>query len=662
VRTQPRFSHHIPRIDPRRTVELLRPESLVAARVQPSYSARFEVWLDAIFARDGAFAVIPFIQIEATMLTIRECSAFVWPQGVSLDSARAGAIERALEPWLRALAFSPAIDREELRVFTSDDAIAADIERARVAGFFGAVSVERLYVEAGPYFYAQRFARGKHVGIASPQASYGAAMLARTAASVRADLLDEDLNALARAWYGLDIFGPLDRAHYDVGIGIDAAHCDTHIAAAAGDVAHHEVAVCAPAFPSVASSFDPGDAPVERTFSVSAAPRTGSPRIVPEIPVIGGSAGRIGLVIRDDGLRSPDADTDEAHALAAALNAQGFTASTVLGSAANVADYDLLHAFGYRHARSFVELFERARVAGIPVVWSPHLDDTANEAAWAGFIAHMQSIRPMDDTVRESVDRALQRRLLEIGNGVRRGTPSYEPDALEALFARTGAAIAVDASEEARIRQSFRYAGALRIVPAVLGPEPAFEDVGWLTGNEPYVLMHAQLDARTNATAVVRAVAERGLPCVLAGAVENTDYYQYVLAQAGPATIWLPEERLTPGQIASVYAGARVFVDASWSGNGAFRLARAAAYGASLVVSNALPSAQPWTGCAFLADPASAASISEAIGLAWAQAEDAGARTALRTSERIAPLAMLQATLGAYAEAGAAVSQAVARP
>jgi hypothetical protein len=651
MRRHSRFERYLPSLIPTRIARAVRTEHLIAARIEPAYAMRFEAWLDLLFYCDEQVTVVPFIQLEAAMLLARESSPFLWPASLAIEERVADEIEALVEPWLITVALTSTMDEERTRIFTSDTKLCELLDAARSAGFLGAAPVEGVLTDAAPYVYAQRFAAGRAVQITSPDAAYGAALLARSARSVRADLGDPSRNALARTWYGRDLYGALPADVPDVAITRDD-RADAPISIALAPAPGTPIAFARPAFPSTVASFDLNDAAAVRNFHVRAPEMARRAFGLTPAPIIGGSSGRIGIIIRDDGLRAPEADIDEAQALGAALRVQGFEASVVTAAAARAESFDLIHVIGYRHAYQCARLLDEARLRGVPVVVSPHLDDATNEATWGTF-ATATVLRSIDDASRAAIERGVVERRVESAEGIRRGAIDYDDARVRALLTQAGAAIVASDAEELDLRGRFGFRGPCRVVAGVASPAMALEPVGALCGPDEYVLVHAAVEPRANQWVAVRAAAAAGMPIVLVGSVENGDYYQNLLAFAGSGAVWLPQERLTSGALDALYAGARVYADLAWAGRGAARLLRAAAYGCGLVISSALPLAGIWPGLAETADPASVESATTAIKLAWDRAPAAGPQIAKRTAEQCDPLRSLQAILGAYAEAAA---------
>jgi hypothetical protein len=505
-----------------------------------------------------------------------------------------------------------------------------------------------------PSIYAQRFAKARNVGIRSATGANGAAVLSTTSRSVRADLVDASRAELARRWFGIDGFGPLEQHGYDVTIGADGLGAPVHIAPSlAVAPGARAVSYVKPAFAAITVSFDPSDAEIAGTFSVRAPDATPRRRALGAATVIGGSAGRIGIIVRDDGFRAPASDIDEAQTLCAALRAQDFDASVALASAARAERFDLIHLIGHRYAEQMVPLAEQAREREIPIVATPHLDDAKHESAWGSAIENMLRLALFDETSRAAIESSRAERRLNFGDGAPIGQPSFDPNAVVSVLRLASAVVASSEEEAARLRSQFGYQGPMRTtLPVLESPEP-FSEIGTLCGSSEYVLVHSPVEPSGNHVQLARAAAELDLPCVMVGTVENGDYYQSVMALCGSSLVWLASEQLAPSELAALYAGARVFADFSWSGRGGYRMLRAASYGTAIAASSSLPWVSWWPGLAETGDPASFGEIARAVKRAWDRAPAVGPLVAARTAAVADPLTALRTVLGAYAEAAA---------
>ena len=479
-------------------------------------------------------------------------------------------------------------------------------------------------------------------------------MLARVANTVHADLGSAARNELARSWYGIGIYGEIPRASFDVDISAAGSSSSTvSIALEAPMEGDTEVTLARPVFPLLACSFDVADAAPARRFFVRARDPILRANRLSAAPVIGGSAGRIAIVIRDDGLIAPEADVDQARALAEALQAQGFDARLTVASAARAEGCDLVHFFGHRHVQQFEYMLGEAKRLDIPIVATPLFDDFANESLWGTSAIRTMLSGIRDEATQQSIERGLAARLIVTDADSARGKPAYDDALLRRMFAQCRAAIFATRAEEAEVRSRFGFAGPSRLVPCVPAPPMAPEPIGALCGTDEYVLIHAAVEPRANQWIAMRAAASIGAACVLVGTVENAEYYQSLLEAAGPGVIWLPDESLSAGQLEALYGGARVYADLGWAGHGAARIVRAASHGVMPVLSTALALSELWPELAGGADPASLESATTVLRQAWMRAPAVGYQVAERTTQLCDPLRSLQGVLGAYAEAAA---------
>jgi len=652
MRRHSQMGRYAPFIEPERFARAVGAPFLIAARLQPSYCNWPQAWLDLAFWRDGDVALVPFVQIDPPMISVRESSPLIWPSWLPLEAPTVAELEVLIEPWLLSHALLGGISTESIGYFSQERKARELFDAAREARFLCAAPTDAVLADAAPYIYAQRFVKNRRVGIRSADGALGGSLLAGTAATVHADLGDSRLNELARSWYGLGIYGELPAAAFDVSISPSSSTDATiSLSLDAAEPGAPVIKVAHPLFASVPCSFDLQDGPEIRRFTVRARePMLHSSRIA-AAPVIGGSAGRILVVIRDNGLTVPDADTDQALALVDALTVQGFDASLTVASAARVEGVDLIHLFGHRHAHQFGPLLDEADRRKLPVVSTPLFDDFANEAMWASSAIRTMLTGVRDDLAQGQIERGMVPRRLLVGGGMERGRPAYDPKLVGRMLASSKAVVFATADEEAAARSLFTFDGASRVVACVPQRPVAPEPIGAWCGIDAYVLVHGTIEPAGNQFLTIRAASAAGLPCVLVGSVAEVDYYYALLAVGGTDFVCMPEDSLSPGQIEALYAGARIYADLRWAGQGAARLVRAAAHGALPVMSTALPLAALWPELTGGVDPASLESATAVLRAAWMRAPAVAHQIADRTAAMCDPLRSLQTVLGAYAEA-----------
>lgn len=662
MRTHSRFAALAPRTPLDVYHSVVVAENLVAARFEPGYSVRVdnEGILDLVFNGGDRTVIVPFVGVQGSLLWFRERSALMWPSWLPrLRTETLFGLEDLVEPWLRSLTIARCANDEAMRLF-GENARAHDLFwRAREAGFVGAASTEAVMRSLAPYVYALRFAADKTVAITDTGGANGAALLARVAARVYADFGPQ--TSLAREWFGEDLFAPLDAAaRHDVAIGAEALEADVTIAV--GTTAGSRVVEAVkPIPPPVMVSFDVEDGMPETRLGVTAPAVSLRESGVPVMPIVGGSAGRIGIVVRDDYIGADDADTDAAFALAERLKEQGFAPAVVPANHLRPRDHDLLHAFGWRCAPSMIAALQRAGNPTIPIVVTPYVDDGADEAGWGEAIVRAALENAADDEMRSYYLTAVRDRNLEAPNVAARGTAKLtENPEVRELLSRAGAVVVSSDDEAGRLRESFAFSGSCHRAPALFAADPGDGEIGTLVGSRDYVLVHGLVEPRCNLFQLVRAAAALGYPMVVTGRVREVHYYGEMMASLGLGACWLPANRLTGGELSALYRRARVFADASWSSYGLYRMARAAAAGAALVAPLSGYARSVWPGLAVLVDQASEESIAAGLKRAWEQAPALGPALAAQTAHQCAPFDSLREVLAAYQDAAGRIAQEVA--
>lgn len=637
--------------------DVARLPHLAFARIEPVVRGlRGGALMDLVFCSPDRVAVIPCIEIDPEMLLQRECSPFVWPHesAMTLPNGAIEEFERVLLPWIESLTFGRQMNEQVSRSFGDRDA-AAIVSAAAEAGFLGVTSYGRVLQEVAPYLYAVRFSENQRVAIADPQGAFGAAILGAHAREVSADFGSEERRSLAERWYARRFARLSPGDAFDLGIAHTAAAIEANVRIvldAQAQQGETQVEVATPVPTDIMLSYDPQDAPVCRRFVVQrSTAREMRPAFVPARPQpAGGSSGRVLFVLREDYLRAPDSDTDEAGALASLLRAEGFTVDLAAASRAVPSQYDLVHAFTLPRANELLPALQAARACGIPVVVSPLLDDICAQGVWGtGIVRALLRVSTDETDLEDNLDLVAQRRLDAPGLTSKRQEPfdGYEA-ALRQALAIAGAALCASADEEALLR-GFGFGRDVIstgpcLIAAAAGPAPFEGD---------FVLAHAPVEARSNLLLLVRAAVSARLPLVVAGPITDPEYAIAVKAQAGERVVFAGEPDEPAAE--ALYRRATIFADVAWIRFGTHRLFRAAASGAALVISGA-PHVREMLGNdgVWEADPASQASIALALRDAWIHARGGGgviSATARKAGELADPRASLLATARAYAAA-----------
>jgi hypothetical protein len=204
------------------------------------------------------------------------------------------------------------------------------------------------------------------------------------------------------------------------------------------------------------------------------------------------------------------------------------------------------------------------------------------------------------------------------------------------------AAIVYGPAEEAQLRELGFAGEAVHSLPAFTAGESKTSCIAPLVGTEPFLFVHAPIEWRTNLPLLVRAAAPRGIPVVAAGTAVDIDCLRAAQNFAPELVIHMPQA--SEAEIEALYRTARVYADVSWSLRGTARIARAAASGCALLLSNALPSRDFWPQAA-CCDAASLNSLSTALERAW--------RTGVTGAAGMDADAAFSATILAYSRAQA---------
>lgn len=659
MRTHERYREYVLLHDPQIAREIVAADRLVAARFEPVMSVLPEASLDLIFERDGRYVVLTSAYVIGSMLELRESPPIVWPASVRpyADEATFEAIEAYVEPWLAELTLAAFANDECFRVFTHDERVRSDLERARSEGLYGTTSLVRVMRSIGPYVYGYRFARDADAAVRDANGANGAALLVGRCNSVALDLRDADREAFAQRWFAAQRFEEPAARMYGV------AFCDTTDGPQAQTVVHvseaapgdRELVLAHPIPAASLVSLDPDDSVPDRRFGVRTGVRAELRRSVAAAPLAsGGSGGRILFIARDDWAQTPDADTEAIRTLQSWLVREGFSVD-ITGASTRIdpSSADVVHVVGHRHVGAALASLEALAAAGVPIVASPYADDAKNDLPWGGNIELFAFRNGLDaETIELYVEAVGRRKLAAAGvDALPRSTPIANPD-LKRLLDFSGAALASGAEEERLLRDLYGFANPVLHAPAYLeaGAEDGAEG---LAGLGEFMLVHAPIDTAPSLLFVLSAAARTRLPLVWTGPVAHPEVLHHARSFAPDTSYFVPPKLLSEAEVAGLYARARIYVDAGWAARGLNRAARAASYGATVVASTAGYARDVLGDAAFVVDPASVDAIASAMRAAWDAAPARRDLVQTRAAERFGGVAALVSTVTAYSQAAA---------
>lgn len=629
--------------------DVLDAENLVAVRLEPVYSLRFEAYMDALFEKNGKWLVVPMLRVDGVSIMVPETPPVTWPARLAaFNGPQIDRIDTRILPWLRSIAAARLVNDEHVRFFRDTPDLREAYGRARDLDLIGASPYPKVMRSIAPAVYGLRLARDGRAALRGPHAANGAAIL-----STVAERLDVECSQFEREWFAGIEFGAINLgANYSLFVGprnhpVEARYCifdDGSI-----EAGERKVELAEPLPTDVMISFDSQDGPIARTFAV-----TECGVLVRSLPffepaVMGGSRGRIALVVRDDAERFPDADTDAAEALAKRLCAEGFDATVTIASKVDVDHTDIAHLFGLRHGASVAELLQATEERGVPLVVKPYADDRSGEAI-SGASGSLLIPRVSSDVITfyDFVAAFERRKISNLSTG------TWYDDISAMIMRRCSVALVAAPSETQFLRERFGYYGGTILAPAWIPLTPPTADIGSLIGSDEYILIHAPLEPRCNQVFAVLAAQRLGLPLVLLGPIADVEYYRYINEVAGPLVCQLRDEDLTDAEISGLYARARIVADVSWSARGLDRLARGAAFGAGIVAAASGYTADVWSGlgCSVI-DPGSLDSIVEGLRTTWERQPVGSAKLISGTAALADPFTALVAVVSAYQQAAA---------
>jgi hypothetical protein len=593
--------------------ELASGEHLVAARLEPVTRGREPTaFLDLYFSDGERSVTIPLVYVDIAQLDVREADAMLFPHSVlgALTDARAKEILDRLLPELERRARFGGFWMEEVLQFGASTKFAA----ARERGFFGAAPLATSLPRIAPAIYAKRFSVGKHAVAYGPNALELGAFLSGAGAPCL--VIGDD--TLARAWYG-DLGAADPSQSYDLAIGSGPAPVSaaTQIRVDGGGTGR-AIAIEAPVPADLMLAFHAVE-PGAGLFSV-ATTREPFTRPAPDVALstpVGGSAGRVAIVVRPDAALVPDSDTDEAAALAEALGREGFTVE-VLSSIDGLDAFlpDLVHLFGLRPGAFARRVAQWTADARKTLAVHAYHEAPAEGPYWGALVSPYCFSYSGDDRSVSTYLELLMRRAVEvdgIGPNMKYAPPVIGLPDSEHVLGMADVVFVNSERELAAVEPLRKRRPTFVVAPVPLIAVPS-EPIGALVGSDPFILVHGPIGPEGNQLMIARGAAGVGAPLVLAGTIDDPRYAER-LREFAPVQLQILDEP-SPALTMGLYRSAAVVADASWIGRGHSRLATAAALGASVVSSRTrwvdLPGNENRT-----VDPADVNSIARGIGEAW---------------------------------------------
>jgi GT2 family glycosyltransferase/glycosyltransferase involved in cell wall biosynthesis len=349
------------------------------------------------------------------------------------------------------------------------------------------------------------------------------------------------------------------------------------------------------------------------------------------------------MVNRPDAYTVPGGDTVQMLRTKEALERRGIEVDVSLDAEPDgLGRYDVIHVFNLQNPDIQLKQILALRKAGLPIALSTIFWDH-KEFDWARQVIAGAFGSPPEG--RAALLKALAERDVAV-NGQRwntpiRGSEAYVAAQLEVvknvdLLLPNSHAEARNLAESLDIEVLLHGAGKMPALPGAIykvvpngidvrtfstaSPKPFFEKFGI----RDFVLVAARWDERKNLALLAAALADTGLPLVLAG---NRPYpeYEALVRSLLPATA-LILDHLEPEMLASAYAAARVHALPSWFETPGLANLEAALAGCAIVVGDRAAEREYFGEAAYYCDPANIARIKHAVLAAW----ESGRQNSLR--------------------------------
>ena len=160
--------------------------------------------------------------------------------------------------------------------------------------------------------------------------------------------------------------------------------------------------------------------------------------------------------------------------------------------------------------------------------------------------------------------------------------------------------------------------------PAVVIPNAADRDFAFAKPDRfvnkyrwrDFLLTVGRICRRKNQISLIKVAKQLKLPLVIIGPVNDTQYYQECRREsAGHKVLYI--DTLTPTELASAYAAAKVHALVSWYDTPGLVSLEAALAGCAIVTTDRGPTREYFDDQAFYCEPGDVASIAKAVNSAW---------------------------------------------
>jgi|HubBroStandDraft_5_1064220.scaffolds.fasta_scaffold107765_2 glycosyltransferase involved in cell wall biosynthesis len=275
------------------------------------------------------------------------------------------------------------------------------------------------------------------------------------------------------------------------------------------------------------------------------------------------------------------------------------------------ARYDLIHFFNLMRP---ADILRHAGDCGKPYVVSPLFVDysEADKRTRKGFARLLLRVVAPD---RIEYLKAIARQVL---NGEKIISPDYwwygQRGSIRRILRHTAMLLPNSTNEYCRLRQRFGTDHPYRVIPNAIDPTLFPGGVGLHSGREQgLVLCAARIEGIKNQLNLIRAVNGSSFRLILIGtpAVNQRAYYEECRKAAGPAVTFV--DAVPQEELAAWYCKAQVHALPSWFETTGLSSLEAAAMGCALVISDRGDTREYFGDHVLYCDPASPASILEAL-------------------------------------------------
>lgn len=279
----------------------------------------------------------------------------------------------------------------------------------------------------------------------------------------------------------------------------------------------------------------------------------------------------------------------------------------------------LIHSFNIWPPETALQLLAKMRRCDVPVVFSPIYLDLSERETYMTRVPQLFEGKPTPRDIDFGFRtlRLQREAAVAAGRGHREMRPGYFEQVRQVVDAADHI-VCLSEKEKGYLADMGAKPKAVSVVPNPVNTELFGHGDPDLFAKKynirDYILCVGRIEARKNQLTLLHALRDVDVPIVLVGHKSpETEYCEMVLSRLGKKDLYVDHVPGNTPLMASLFAGARVFVLASWSEGAPLSALEAGAAGCNCVLSNRSGEQEYFGNFAHYCDPCDPDSIREAV-------------------------------------------------